>query len=163
MRAWFQKGTHTLLPTFQLQLDAGKSLERSGRPALMTVNVEDECKKLLLRLRDSGLPVNSHVIRWTLRAVFKEHAPSLLQELHLSQQWTSFWVRSKLQWRGRQRTTAASKVPNDREQLGALMAKRVAYWMGMQNVSAHKQLGAAQLRTCNSLSVSSVVCRSIPR
>ena len=140
VRAWFEKGTHTLLPSFQLQLDAGKALGRNGRPALMTEAVEDECKEVLLRLRDSGLPVNSHVIRWALRAVFKARAPALLQEMHLSQQWISFWVRSKLQWRWRQRTTAASKLPNDWEQLGVQMAKRVAYWMGMHNVRAHTQL-----------------------
>ena len=110
----------------------------------MTEAVEDERKKVLLRLRDSGLPVNSHVICWTLRAVFKEHAPAMLQEMQLSQQWISFWVRSKLQWRWRQRTTAASKLPNDWEQLGVQMAKRVAYWMGLHDVRVHTQLLQAQ-------------------
>ena len=107
---------------------------------------------MLLRLRDSGLPVNSHVIRWALGAVFTEHAPALLLELHRSQQWISCWVRAKLQWRWRQRTTAASKVPNDWEQQGVQMAKRVAYWMGMHNVRAHAQLSAAKLRPgCNAM------------
>ena len=103
----------------------------------MSVAVEEECKSVLLRLRDSGLPVNSHVIRWTLRAVFSKQSPQLLQNLRLSQQWISNWVRAKLQWRWRARTTAASKLPIDWEQQGVQMAKRVAYRMGMNNVSTN--------------------------
>jgi len=137
VRAWFQKGTHTLLPAFQEQLKAQKAAARGGRPALMSVEVEDECKRILLHLRESGLPVNSHVIRWTLQAVFTNKAPALLANLKLSQQWISYWARSKLQWRWRSRTTAASKLPLDWEQQGVEAAKRVAYWMGMHSVSHH--------------------------
>jgi hypothetical protein len=137
VRAWFEKGTHKLLPSFQQQLDAGKGLTRGGRPSQLPPAVEDACKRMLLQLRATGLPVNSHVIRWTLRAVFSEHCPALLQNMHLSQQWISAWVRSKLQWRWRSRTTAASKLPTDWEQQGVQMAKRVAYRMGMNSVSTH--------------------------
>ena len=95
VRAWFEKGTHSLLPSFQQQLNVGQSLARGGRP---------------------------------------------------SQQWISAWVRSKLQWRWRSRTTAASKLPIDWEQQGVQMAKRVAYRMGMNNVSTH-QKSACMRRT----------------
>jgi catechol-2,3-dioxygenase len=103
----------------------------------MSAEVEQECKRVLLRLRESGMPVNGHVIRWTLRAVFTEKCPSLLDNLRLSQQWISYWARSKMSWRWRRRTTAASKLPLDWEQLGVEMAKRVGYRMGMNNVSKH--------------------------
>jgi hypothetical protein len=136
VRGWFQKGTHALLPHFQEQLDAMQASKRSsGRPPSMNAAVEEECKRVLLRLRESGLPVNSHVIRWTLRAVFRDKCPSLLENLKLSQQWISKWARSKLSWRWRKRTTAASKLPLDWEQQGVEMAKRVGYRMGMHNVS----------------------------
>ena len=136
VRGWFQKGTHLLLPHFQQQFDAHKAAARSkGRPPAMSADVEEECKRVLLRLRASGLPINSHVIRWTLRAVFEDRYPALLNDLKLSQQWLSHWARSKMQWRWRRRTTAASKLPLDWEQRGVEMAKRVAYRMGMNNVS----------------------------
>ena len=112
--------------------------KEAGRPILSTAEVEDECKRVLLRLCDSGLPVNSHVIRWNLRAVFSAKCPELLEHIQLSQQWISHWVRAKLQWRWRARTTAASKLPLDWEQRGhgVEAAKRVAYQMGMNSVSA---------------------------
>ena len=146
VRAWFEKGTHSLLPSFQQQLNVGQSLARGGRPSQLSPAMEEQCKHMLLQLRDTGLPVNSHVIRWTLRAVFSEHCPALLQNMQLSQQWISAWVRSKLQWRWRSRTTAASKLPIDWEQQGVQMAKRVAYRMGMINVSTH-QKSACMRRT----------------
>jgi len=136
VRGWFQKGTRDLIPAFQEQLNAQHAAKRGGRPPAMSAEVEDECKRVLLRLRDSGLPVNSHVIRWTLRAVFSEKCPELLENIQLSQQWISHWVRAKLQWRWRARTTAASKVPLDWEQRGVEAAKRVAYQMGMNSVRA---------------------------
>ena len=98
VRGWFQKGTHLLMPHFQQQFDAHKAAARSkGRPPTMSADVEEECKHVLLRLRASGLPINSHVIRWTMRAVFKDRYPALLNDLKLSQQWLSHWARSKMQ------------------------------------------------------------------
>jgi hypothetical protein len=134
VRGWFQKGTRKLLPHFQEQLNALQAAKRGGRLSAMSAEVEQECKRVLLRLRESGMPVNSHVIRWTLRAVFTEKCPSLLDNLRLSQQWISYWARSKMSWRWRRRTTAASKLPLDWEQLGVEMAKRVGYRMGMNNL-----------------------------
>jgi hypothetical protein len=161
VRAWFEKGTHTLLPSFQQQLDANKALTRGSRPPQMSVAVEEECKSVLLRLRDSGLPVNSHVIRWTLRAVFSKQSPQLLQNLRLSQQWISNWVRAKLHWRWRARTTAASKLPIDWEQQGVQMAKRVAYRMGMNNVSTNIFTHALVIALSAHLLSSRLCCRCI--
>lgn len=138
IRGWIQKGSKDkLLPHFQQQLEAGSATARGARPAHMSVAVEDAAKHTLLRLRDAGMPVNSHVIRWTLQSIFRTHDPSLLQSLQLSQQWISCWVRSKLKWRWRARTTAAGKLPGDWEEQGVLMAKRIAAQMEMHNVS-HK-------------------------
>jgi hypothetical protein len=135
IRGWFEKGTKQLLPQFQQQLD-GIAAPRTGRPSQMSTAVEEECKRVLLKLRDTGVPVNSHVIRWTLQSVFRTHDPSLLESLRLSQQWLSQWVRTKLQWRWRARTTAASKLPMDWEEQGVLMAKRIAAQMEMHEVSS---------------------------
>ena len=134
IRHWFEKGTHTLLPRFQSQLDLGIAAQRGVRPPKMTTAIEDEVKRTLLKLRETGLPVNSHVIRWTLQGVFRERDPSLLESLQLSQQWISYWVRTKLKWRWRSRTTAAGKLPHDWEEQGILMNKRVAALMEMHGV-----------------------------
>jgi len=134
VRAWFVQGTKQLLPRFQSQLDCGIAAQRGVRPPTMPAAVEAEVKRTLLKLRDAGMPVNSHVIRWSLQAVFKKHDPSLLDSLQLSQQWISYWVRSKLKWRWRARTTAASKLPHDWEAQGVLMAQRIAAHMEMYDV-----------------------------
>jgi len=89
---------------------------------------------VLLELRDKGVPVNSHVIRWAMQSVFKRMEPPLLETLKLSQQYLSFWVRKQLKWRWRARTTAASKLPLTWEEDGVLMAKRIAAHMEMYSV-----------------------------
>jgi hypothetical protein len=135
IRAWFVPGTSQLLPRFQSQLEEGTAHKRSsGRPPAMTTAIEEEIKGTLLKLRDAGMPVNSHVIRWSLQAVFKQRDPSLLESLQMSQQWISYWVRTKLKWRWRARTTTASKLPIDWEEQGVLMAKRIAAQMEMHEV-----------------------------
>ena len=52
IRGWFEKGTKQLLPQFQQQLD-GVAVMRSGRPSQMSTAVEEECKRVLLKLRDA--------------------------------------------------------------------------------------------------------------
>jgi hypothetical protein len=144
VRSWFDK-EHKLLPHFQQQLDDGAAAARSiGRPAVMATAVEDACKRALLQLRDAGVPVNCHVIRWTLQAVFRQHDPTLLDssKLQLSHTWISNWVRTKLDWRWRQRTTAASKLPLTWEDEGVLMAKRIAANMEMHQVSSPSKCSA---------------------
>lgn len=136
VRGWFEKNNpRQLQPHFAQQLVESIAARRGGRPAQMSTAVEEECKRLLLKLRDAGVPVNSHVIRWTLQAVFTRHDPSLLASLRLSQQWLSWWARNKLQWRWRARTTAASKLPNNWEEEGVSMAQRIAAKMEMHKVS----------------------------
>lgn len=135
VRAWLDPATKRLLPRFQSQLDCGIAAQRGTCPPMMSPAVEAEIKLTLLKLRDAGMPVNSHVVRWTLQSIFKEREPALLQSLQLSQQWISYWVRTKLKWRWRARTTAASKLPDDWEQQGILMAKRIAAQMEIYDVS----------------------------
>ena len=135
IRAWFVPGTSQLLPRFQSQLENGAADKRNGGPpSAMTTAIEEEVKSTLLKLRDAGMSVNSHVIRWALQAVFRRRDPLLLTSLQLSQQWISYWVRTKLKWRWRARTTAASKLPVDWEEQGVLMAKRIAAQMEMHDV-----------------------------
>ena len=150
IRGWFEKGTKQLLPQFQQQLD-GVAVMRSGRPSQMSTAVEEECKRVLLKLRDTGVPVNSHVIHWTLQSIFRDHDPSLLESLQLSQQWLSRWVRSKLQWRWRARTTAAPKLPMDWEEQGVLMAKRIAAQMEMHEVSSFAVATALSIHCCTAV------------
>ena len=71
IRAWFVPGTPQLLPRFQSQLENGAADKRNGGPpSAMTTAMEEEVKSTLLKLRDAGMSVNSHVIRWALQAVF---------------------------------------------------------------------------------------------
>lgn len=132
VRDWYDK-EHKLKPQFQAQLEARKP-HAGGRPALLCSDIEDEVKRVLLQLREAGTPINSHVIRWTMQGIFAERDPSLLDSLRLSQQWISQWVRAKLQWTWRARTTAASKLPHDWAEQGVLMAKRIAAKMEMHGV-----------------------------
>jgi hypothetical protein len=123
VRAWFDK-ENVLLPRFQEQLKAGIAAARSsGRPAHLTAALEEECKAMLLKLRSTGMPVNTHVIRWTLQAIFRQRDPSLLEneKFTLSRQWICWWVRKELKWRWRARTTAASKLPLDWEDQGVVI------------------------------------------
>lgn len=133
LRHWFGDGKQ-LLPQFQAQLDAGAAVTRGGRPGALPAAVEDEIKRTLLQLRETGAPLSSHVIRWTIQAIFRERDASLLNTLHLSQQWISKWVRAELHWRWRARTTAASKLPLDWEEQGVVMAKRIAATMDLDSV-----------------------------
>jgi hypothetical protein len=148
IRGWFGNDGK-LLPHFQQQLSEGAAAKRGLRPSAMSDAVEKAAKSALLQLRAAGMPVNSHVVRWTLQAVFRQHDPQLLKSLQLSQQWISWWLRSKLKWRWRARTTAASKLPLDWEQQGILMAKRIAAKMEMHEVSLrtlHPVLALSALR-----------------
>jgi hypothetical protein len=135
LRSWMDPATQHLLPRFAEQLVAGKADPTSqGRPAPLSPAAEQKAKEALLALRDTGTPLSSNIIRWTLQAVFRQLDPSLLDSLSLSQQWISLWVREKLDWRWRARTTAASKLPHDWEVQGITMAKRVAAAMEMHGV-----------------------------
>jgi len=113
---WFEQydGRWQLKAHLQTQLNDGAK-PRAGRVSTMPIAVEDECKRVLLLLRDKGVPVNSHVIRWAMRSVFTRFEPALLETMKLSQQYLSYWVRQQLKWswrvripsyRSRGRTTA---------------------------------------------------------
>ena len=67
----------------QLIHGAGKQV---GRKLTMPSEVEEECKRALLVLRDKGEPVNSHVIRWTMQSVFKRTQPTSSGYIFNSQQ-----------------------------------------------------------------------------
>jgi hypothetical protein len=69
IRSWFDD-KHQLLPRFQEQLDAGKASQRQGRQPVMSNETEEAIKETIIHLRDSGTPINAHVVRWTMLAIF---------------------------------------------------------------------------------------------
>ena len=113
--SWFENGR--LKPAHQQQLDAGRAhvTYAGSSPALDAApGASDAICDILLKLREAGTPLNSHVIRWVMMAVLRKHQ-GVLEQLSLSQQFISKWVRNspRLQFRWRARTTAASKLPDD--------------------------------------------------
>jgi hypothetical protein len=111
---WFDdKGK--LKQQYQQQLQAGQAAVRYGgaSPALAAAaGADDAICDILLKLRQAGTPLNSHIIRWVMLAVLQEKHPAVLETLTLSQTYISSWVRGnpRLHFRWRARTTAASKV-----------------------------------------------------
>jgi hypothetical protein len=136
--SWFDE-SGKLLAKHQAALDYGRAHATSvGRfPALQAApGAEDAICDILLQLRASGTPLNSHTIRWVMQAVLQDKCPALLQQLKLSQPFISNWVRGhpRLQYRWRARTTAASKLPDNWEEQGICMAQRVAATMQLHKV-----------------------------
>lgn len=134
---WFDK-EGKLLEKHQMELDAGRAADLHGgrTPAFHAVHgAEDTVCDNLLLLRKAGMPLNSHVVRWVMQAVLEKH-PAVLQQLTLSQQFISKFVRNnpRLQFRWRARTTAASKLPDDWEEQGIHMAQRMGAIMQMHKV-----------------------------
>lgn len=79
-----------LLPCYQQQLDLEIALRKySGRLAALSAypEVEIEMQETLARMREAGTPMNTHVIKWVVRAIFMNKAPSLLDSLQLTQGW----------------------------------------------------------------------------
>ena len=116
IHGWFENGK--LKPQHQQELDDGRARapNSSGASSPMdaAAGASDAISDHLLQLRQAGMPLNSHVVRWVMQAVLADH-PEVLQQLSLSQQFISKWVRNnpRLHFRWRARTTAASKLPDD--------------------------------------------------
>lgn len=126
-----------LLPKFRDALDSTGGAQRGpGRPRLFAGHpaIEDEVRRVLVTMRGKGASVNVMVLRLVMRAVILKHEPALLASMKLSSSFCAQWAREQLAWSWRQRTTAASKLPNDWRQLGIDMAKRVAYFMQLYGV-----------------------------
>lgn len=145
--SWFDGGK--LKQQHQQELEAGRARARSnGRdPALQAApGAEEEICGILLKLRQAGTPLNSHIIRWVMQAVLQDNHPATLGQLTLSQTYISKFVRSnpRLQFRWRARTTAASKLPADWEEQGIRMAQRMGAAMQLHKVRASQRL----LATC---------------
>lgn len=137
IRSWFDDDDRTLpKPMTQRVLEGHAAQRQMGRPAALSKHpeVEQLMQTTLLKMREAGTPLNSHVIRWTLTAIMKTHQPSLLQELELSKSWISAWVRSTLKWSWRKSTTTQGKLPLDWETQGMHMARRIAALMQMHKV-----------------------------
>jgi hypothetical protein len=135
--SWFENGKLKL--QYQQELDAGRAIATYNGPSpalLAAPGAEDAICDHLLQLRKAGMPLNSHVIRWVMLAVLDKY-PAVLQQLTLSQQFISKWVRNnpRLQFRYRARTTAASKLPSDWEEQGIHMAQRMGATMQLYDVS----------------------------
>ena len=87
-------------------------------------------------MRDAGTAINSHTIRWVMKAVIEERCPALIDlgYLTLSKTFISRWAREQLNWRWRAKTTAASKLPGDWEEQGIKMAMRIGANMEIYKV-----------------------------
>lgn len=136
VRSWYGDDGQ-LLPKFREALASAGGAQRSpGRPRLFAGHqpVEDEVKQALTIMREKGATVNVMVIRFVMRAVILKLEPALLASMKLSSSFCAEWAREQLSWSWRQRTTAASKLPNDWRQRGIDMAKRVAYFMQIYSV-----------------------------
>jgi hypothetical protein len=97
-------------------------------------DVEQAITTMLLTMRTRGATVNIMVIRLVMRAVLAERAPDLATTAKLSSGFISEWARSNVGLTWRQRTTAASKLPDDWRVQGILMAKRIACAMQLYKV-----------------------------
>lgn len=121
-----------LLPRFQEALRCNQMAPRGAGPLPALAGhpeIEDEAVRVLTIMRERGATVNIVVVRLVLRALILKHEAQLLSTLKLSSFFCSRWARERMSWSWRQRTTAASKLPNDWRQRGIDMAKRVAYFM----------------------------------
>jgi DDE superfamily endonuclease len=134
--SWFG-ADRKLLPRFQEQLDANAAAARGRGPDrafAAAPQVEEDIKRVLLRMREAGVPLNCSIVRWVMQAVIEEKQPSMIASLTFSHSFVSNWARSQLQWRYRRRTTAASKLPSDWEDQGVQMAMRIAANMAQYKV-----------------------------
>lgn len=132
---WFDK-EHNLLPRFQAHLESGLENVRQNGPVRAFEEhpaLEEEIKDTLLRMREAGTAINSHVICWVMRGIITLRAPDTT--LHVGRRYACHWARTQLKWSWRKSTTAASKLPLDWEEQGLLMAKRMAATMEMKKVS----------------------------
>jgi hypothetical protein len=134
---WFCNGE--LLPHLQNQLKANQAPRGNGPASALAAapEVESEIVMALCHQRESGTPLNSRIIRVIMRAIIAEKAPALLTTMKLSQQFISKWVRNKLEWTWRARTTAASKLPCDWEAQGIQMSMRIGANMALHRVRTY--------------------------
>jgi hypothetical protein len=139
VHGWFEHGK--LKPQHQRELDDGfahpNNAAGASSPLDAAAGASDAISNHLLQLRKAGMPLNSHIVRWVMQAVLKNH-PEVEQQLSLSQQFISKWVRNnpRLQFRWRARTTAASKLPDDWAEQGIRMAQRMGATMQLHKVSS---------------------------
>jgi hypothetical protein len=136
---WYDE-KHQLKPQYQAHLDCGlENVRQNGDPRAFDdfPAVEEEIKQTLLQMRAAGTSINSHVIRWVMRAIIDLRAPdsTRLSVLKLGQPFVCAWARAHLKWSWRKSTTAASKLPLDWEEQGLHMAMRIAAKMEMKKVS----------------------------
>lgn len=141
--SWFEDGQ--LKQQHKQELAAGRAACTSGGRCAVLQSVaaaEESVCDILLKLRQAGTPLNSHVIRWVMLAVLEgtEQGKAALQTLTLSQTYISRFVRTnpRLLFRWRARTTAASKLPDDWEDQGIRMAQRMGATMQLHKVSTHR-------------------------
>jgi hypothetical protein len=134
LRGWFGADGRTLLPQYQKQYIEARAARRGpGRPSALAAHpaVEEEIREMLRRMRAAGAPVNTSIIRWTVRGVLELRAPALLADFTVSHGWIVKWARNELNFRWRKSTTAAQKLPLDWEEQGLLMGQRLAAQMEM--------------------------------
>jgi hypothetical protein len=112
---WFDDN-HNLKPEYQEKFnDYGESTNPRNAGAKSKLfpypELEKEIINRLIKTRETGVVMRIRNIRIIMRALIQKHQPQLLEEFKLSKRWISTFVRSKLNWRTRRKTTAASKLP----------------------------------------------------
>lgn len=143
--SWFDPQTHQLLPRVRQLIDNAERYTRIGTGRISVFDqhreLEQEIVRLLTALRDSytaGVSCSRSTVRWVMRAVLEQRAPSLLERYKLSKQFLSDWARNVMGWSWRAGTTAASKLPADWQQQASLYAKRIA--VAMHTYTVHPSL-----------------------
>jgi hypothetical protein len=154
--SWFDEH-NKLLPRFQQQYDESAAAVRSeGRPSAFQKSdggseVEAEMKRVLLALREQGVPLNSRVIKWVMTAIIDEMCPEIHRHTSLSKKSISRWVRAQMGWTWRSSTTAASKLPHSWEEDGIKMAMRIG--ANMERYSVSTSIAAAALRALKMVAI----------
>ena len=137
LHSWYDK-ENKLHERFRLRLDGMQERIRgNGPPSAFEKDpiLEATIMSTLTSMREKGAAINCNIIRWVMQALIQKSRPEMLAQLSLSKSFISQWARTRLNWTWRAKTTAASKLPNDWESQGVLMAQRIAARMEMSKVS----------------------------
>ena len=137
LHSWYDK-ENKLHERFRLRLDGMQERIRgNGPPSAFEKDptLEAAIMSTLTSMRDKGAAINCNIIRWVMQALIQQSRPEMLEQFSLSKAFISRWAHDRLNWTWRAKTTAASKLPNDWESQGVLMAQRIAARMEMSKVS----------------------------
>lgn len=98
-------------------------------------DVEQKIQDVLHVMRNKGTVVNVAVIGHVMRAIISRLQPDLLHQLLISNSFIKNWVKDRMNWTWRARTTSASKLPENWRERGIEFAKRIACFMQVHKVN----------------------------